>query len=107
MLVPDGILFLSGWQFQRSERLRKRVVAWSEIGVNESDLEEGDYLLDWRHESRGLRYVHVIRAQERLTLAEQTGFSENETFESDGKEGNLADYAVWTPSLPSPVKKTA
>jgi tRNA (uracil-5-)-methyltransferase TRM9 len=107
LLAPGGQLFLSGWQFQRSERLRERIVAWSAAGISDSDVDEGDYLLDWRHEGRGLRYVHVISAQERPALAKQTGFSEVEVFESDGKEGNLADYAVWAPSLPSPVKKTA
>jgi tRNA (uracil-5-)-methyltransferase TRM9 len=95
-LPPNGKLFLSNWQFQRSEKLRERVVAWSEIGLSDSDVDEGDYLLDWRHEGRGLRYVHVISAQERLALANQSGFVETEVFESDGKGGNLADYAVWT-----------
>jgi SAM-dependent methyltransferase len=95
LLSPEGKLFLSNWQFQRSGRLRERTVAWAEIGLNESDVDQGDYLLDWRHEGRGLRYVHVISAEERLALATQAGFSEIEAFESDGKEGNLADYAVW------------
>jgi tRNA (uracil-5-)-methyltransferase TRM9 len=102
LLVPDGNLFFSSWQFQRSGKLRERTVPWSEIGLSDSDLDPGDFLLDWRHEGRGLRYVHVISSQERQALANQTVFAEIEAFESDGKEGNLADYAVWTPSLPSP-----
>lgn len=107
LLAPGGRLFLSSWQFQRSERLRERIVAWSATGLRDSDIDEGDYLLDWRHERRGLRYVHVISAQERSALAAQAGFTEIESFESDGKEKNLADYAVWTPPLPSPVKEIA
>jgi hypothetical protein len=39
--------------------------------------------------------VHVIDAQERIALAEQSGFIEKEFFVSDGKGGNFADYAVW------------
>ncbi|MGB7537299.1 MAG: class I SAM-dependent methyltransferase [Anaerolineales bacterium] len=107
LLAPGGQLFLSGWQFQRSDKLRGRIVAWPEIGLSDSEVDEGDYLLDWRHKGRGLRYVHVISAQERLALAKQSGFEEIEVFKSDGKEGNLADYSVWAPSLTSPVKKTA
>jgi len=107
LLIPDGMLFFSSWQFLRSEKLQERTVAWSEAGFSQSDLDDGDYLLDWRHEGRGLRYVHVISAQERSKLSKQAGFSEIEAFESDGKEGNLADYAVWAPAHPSPVKKTA
>jgi len=105
LLAPGGNLFLSNWQFLRSEKLRERTMPWSEIGLSKSDIDDGDYLLDWRHEARGLRYVHVIDAQERSALAGQTDFLEIEAFESDGKEGNLADYAVWTPS-PVPVNKT-
>jgi tRNA (uracil-5-)-methyltransferase TRM9 len=96
LLAPGGKLFFSNWQFQRSERLHERIVAWSAVGLNDSDVDDGDYLLDWRAEGRGLRYVHVISAQERSALSTQAGFSEIEAFESDGKEGNLADYAVWT-----------
>jgi tRNA (uracil-5-)-methyltransferase TRM9 len=98
LLVPQGTLFLSSWQFQRSEKLRTRIVPWSEIGLRESDLDEGDFLLDWRQGGRGLRYVHVVGREERLRIAAQTGFTETECFESDGEGGKLADYAVWTPS---------
>jgi tRNA (uracil-5-)-methyltransferase TRM9 len=98
LLAPDGTMFLSTWQFTRSEKLRKRSVAWSEIGLHDSDVDEGDHLLDWRQEGSGLRYVHVLSAKERLKLVGQTGFTETECFESDGRGGNLADYAVWATS---------
>ncbi|MBN1437802.1 MAG: class I SAM-dependent methyltransferase [Anaerolineales bacterium] len=97
MLVPGGWLFLSTWQFRRSPKLRMRTVAWEEIGLSESDVDSGDYLLDWRSEGRGLRYVHIVDERERSTLAEDSEFTETERFESDGEGGRLADYAVWTP----------
>jgi SAM-dependent methyltransferase len=102
MLAAEGRLFLSAWQFPRSKKLRARTVAWSEIGLSDSDVDQGDHLLDWRHEGKGLRYVHVLDAQERRNLANQAGFVEIEAFESDGKEGKLADYAVWVIAPPSP-----
>ncbi len=102
LLRPQGTLFLSFWQFLRSEKLRARIVPWSEIGLRDSDVDEGDFLLDWRQGGRGLRYVHVVGREERLRLALLAGFAETECFESDGQGGNLADYAVWTPS-PSSV----
>jgi SAM-dependent methyltransferase len=95
LLVPGGILFLSSWQFLRSEKLRARIVPWSEIGLEESDIDEGDFLLDWRQGGRGLRYVHVVGEEERLRLAAQAGFTETECFQSDGEGGRLADYTVW------------
>jgi len=102
LLAPGGALFLSNWQFLRSAKLRKRIVAWSEIGLNDSDADEGDYLLDWRRDGRGLRYVHALGTQERLNLATPTGFAETDYFESDGEGGKLADYAVWTLIPPPP-----
>jgi tRNA (uracil-5-)-methyltransferase TRM9 len=95
LLAPGGTLFLSNWQFFRSENLRKRIVPWSEIGLTQTDVDPGDYLLDWREGGRGLRYVHVLDAAERLNLAREAGFRETECLESDGRGGNLADYSVW------------
>ncbi|MCK5429015.1 MAG: class I SAM-dependent methyltransferase, partial [Anaerolineales bacterium] len=55
---PMGQFFHSEWQFLRSERLRSRIQSWDNIGLSESDVEPGDYLLDWRRGGYGLRYVH-------------------------------------------------
>jgi tRNA (uracil-5-)-methyltransferase TRM9 len=97
LLAPGGTLFLSNWRFLRGARLQARIVAWEEIGLAESDVDAGDFLLDWRREGRGLRYVHILDESERSKLAEESGFSEIECFESDGGGGRLADYAVWVP----------
>jgi SAM-dependent methyltransferase len=95
LLLPGGSLFLSTWQFQRSEKMRARIVPWKDAGFAEAELDAGDYLLDWRREGRGLRYVHVVDEAERRALADESGFTETEAFASDGEGGRLADYAVW------------
>ncbi len=95
LLVPGGRLALSNWQFSRSERLRRRIVPWEDIGLSANDVDPGDALLDWRRGGRGLRYVHQIDEAERLRLCERAGFREVEYFASDGEGGNLSDYAVW------------
>ncbi|MCX6025525.1 MAG: class I SAM-dependent methyltransferase [Chloroflexi bacterium] len=94
-LVPGGRLALSNWQFSRSERLRRRVVPWAEIGLGEHEVDLGDALLDWRRGGRGLRYVHQVEQTERLQLCHEAGFREIENFASDGEGGDLSDYAVW------------
>ena len=99
LVRPGGCVFLSSWQFLRSEKLRRRRVSWSDIGLRDSDVDEGDYLVDWRREGQGLRYVHVIGDEERKSLASQAGFFEMEFFRSDGEGGILADYAVWAPAV--------
>jgi len=63
------------------------------------DVDECDYLLDWRSGGTGLRYVHYFSEEELAKMAESSGFRVVETFYSDGKEGNLAIYQVWRKSL--------
>lgn len=98
LLAEDGRFILSNWQFLNSPRLRQRVRDWSEAGLTETDVDEGDYLLDWRSGGTGLRYVHHFSEEELAGLAESNGFRVIETFYSDGKEGNLAIYQVWRKS---------
>jgi SAM-dependent methyltransferase len=95
LLNPDGRFIHSNWQFLNSPRLRHRVQEWSAVGLTESDVDENDYLLDWRSGGRGLRYVHHFSKDELADLAELTGFKIIESFYSDGKEGNLAFYQTW------------
>jgi len=99
LLAQGGRFIHSNWQFLNSPRLRGRVQKWSEIGLAESDVDENDYLLDWRSGGTGLRYVHLFGEGELAELAESSGFEIVETSYSDGKEGNLAIYQVWRKSL--------
>jgi SAM-dependent methyltransferase len=98
LLADDGCSILSNWQFLNSPRLRDRVQQWGEIGLTEADVDENDYLLDWRSGGRGLRYVHHFSEGELAGLATSSGFEIVETFYSDGKEGNLAIYQTWKKS---------
>jgi len=95
LLTPDGRFIHSNWQFLNSPRLRLRVREWSEAGLTDADVDEGDYLLDWRSGGTGLRYVHHFSEDELAELAESSGFKIVEAFYSDGKEGNLAIYQEW------------
>ena len=95
LLAEGGRFIHSNWQFLNSPRLRQRVQKWSEAGLTEADVDENDYLLDWRSGGTGLRYVHHFSETELTGLAESSGFQIVQTFYSDGKEGNLALYQTW------------
>jgi tRNA (uracil-5-)-methyltransferase TRM9 len=95
LLTFQGCFIHSNWQFLKSERLRKRLHPWKEIGLTEADVDPGDYLLDWRRGGFGLRYVHHFSEAELESLAEETGFRVVETFNSDGETGDLGLYQVW------------
>lgn len=97
IIQPDGRFVHSEWQFLNSPRLRARVLPWEAIGLTSAQVEAGDYLLDWRGSSYGLRYVHHFSEPELARLAAQTGFTISETFYSDGGQGNLGLYQLWLP----------
>ncbi len=95
LLSNDGKLTLSNWNFPESERLQKRILPWSKIGIAEADVDPGDALLDWKRGGQGLRYVHHFSEDELKQLAQTTGFRVLDTFYSDGEGGRLGLYQVW------------
>ncbi len=98
LVTPTGMVAVSVWQWQNSPRLKKRVIPWSEAGLDPGEVDEGDVLLDWRADDQvGLRYVHTFSEESLTDLAEKSGFRCIESFTSDGKPGNLALYQIWQP----------
>lgn len=97
LLAPKGQFIHSNWQFLNSERLRARIQDWALVELTAEDVAEGDYLLDWRREGQGLRYVHHFSAGELEELATASGFEVVETFSSDGESGDLGLYQIWQP----------
>ena len=95
LLTPSGDFYHSEWQFLNSERLRNRIQDWSKAGLSEDQIDPGDYLLDWRHDGHGLRYVHHFDKNELTELAHKSGFQVTETFLSDGEGGRLGIYQRW------------
>ena len=98
LLSDDGLFIHSNWQFLNSEKLKARIQPWDAAAISPSDVDAGDYLLDWRSGGEGLRYVHHFNELELNDLAGTTGFQAVETFSSDGETGNLGLYQVWKPS---------
>jgi SAM-dependent methyltransferase len=96
LLAPQGRLVVSTWQFMDNERMRKKIVPWSTVGIDERELEPGDVLLDWKRGGTSLRYCHWIGEDELLTLAAQAALNVVETWRAGGREGNLSLYAVLT-----------
>ncbi len=98
LLQREGFFIHSNWQFLKSPRLRKRILPWSTVGIPAEKVEEGDYLVDWRRGGTGIRYVHAFSKEELAALAEESGFTIQSAFYSDGKEGNLSLYQTWRPT---------
>jgi len=95
LLQPNGLFIHSNWQFLNSAKLTARIQPWDVAAISGSEVDAGDYLLDWRSGGAGLRYVHHFDEVELKELAEASGFEITETFYSDGEGGNLGLYQVW------------
>lgn len=100
ILKPGGLFLLSVWQFQHSPGLWSRRQPWELAGIDAAEVDQNDYLLDWRHgvtagQGGGLRYVHLFSQEELSRLAAESGFEIIDTFASDGKGGRLGLYQVW------------
>jgi SAM-dependent methyltransferase len=95
LLKPKGKFILSNWQFLTSEKLKARIQPWELAGLSSEQVDENDYLLDWRAGGTGLRYVHHFSDAELKPLAAAAGFRVVETFCSDGKNRKLGLYQIW------------
>jgi SAM-dependent methyltransferase len=93
-LTAQGHLVLANWQFLEIERLRRRLLPWDVVGLCPDDVEPGDYLLNWRREGYGVRYVHLIDEGETADLAAHAGLTVDTMFRADGHNNNLTLYAV-------------
>jgi 2-polyprenyl-3-methyl-5-hydroxy-6-metoxy-1,4-benzoquinol methylase len=102
LISDDGKFILSNWQFLNSERLKRRIQPWEAASLSGSQVDPGDYLLDWRSGGTGLRYVHHFAETDLAELARASGFRVAEAFDSDGDTGNLSLYQVWVPNSGSP-----
>ncbi len=99
LMKEDGKFILSNWQFLNSAKLRSRIQPWDKVGISENEIDEGDYLLDWRSGGEGLRYAHHFTVEELLGLADQSRMRVTASFPSDGDGGNLGLYQIWSPII--------
>jgi 2-polyprenyl-3-methyl-5-hydroxy-6-metoxy-1,4-benzoquinol methylase len=97
LLKPNALFIHSHWQFLNSEKLKSRIQPWERVKLPQSDVDRGDYLLDWRSGGEGLRYVHHFDEDELKELARASNFRAIDTFYSDGEGGKLGLYQVWKP----------
>jgi len=97
LLAPEGYLIVSTWRFMAHTRMRRKLVDWTEVDVDEERLEAGDYLLDWKRGGRGLRYCHMVDEEELEELAAMGGLAVRETFRAGGREGDLSLFAILDP----------
>ncbi len=93
-LATGGSLIVGNWQFARSERQRRKIRPWADVGLGPDDVEPDDYLLTWQRGGYGLRYVAFIDEEAIDAMADGSGLSLVDQFRADGREGDLNLYTV-------------
>lgn len=94
VLDSAGRLAISAWQFLTSPRLSARRLDWTEVDVDEHEVEHGDALLPWKQDVYAIRYVHQIGLEEMHDLAADAGLTVRHTYFADGKTGDMNLYAI-------------
>jgi tRNA (uracil-5-)-methyltransferase TRM9 len=84
LLATNGVVIMSNWQFERSSRLRRKLVPWSTAGIAEEAVEPGDALIDWQRGGSGFRYCHMISKDEVEAMAEAARLRVVTQFAGDG-----------------------
>jgi len=95
-LAAGGHLCVSLWRFLESERLRSRLLDWSEAGVpvDRQQLEPGDHLLRWGDDRKAFRFCHHVGDAEWARLVRGLPLRERTAFDADGASGQSNRYAI-------------
>ena len=89
-LNKNGILIFTTWRFKDLERMAKKIVKKHKF----KNLEENDYILDWKKGVRAYRYCHFIDGDELRKIIGKLRMKTLDIFEADAKEGRGNKYIV-------------
>lgn len=96
-----GVIAVSFWCFMRDAGLAARAhevhaQALAACAVDASELDEGDFLLGWKHTPGAYRYCHSFCDAEIDALVDALGERVHvlDRFDADGRSGNLNTYVV-------------
>ncbi len=110
LLSDKGVLIFTTWLFLDTERLQKRIV-WSKnnltenkidlktLGLDNFEMEEGDYILDWQKGEESFRYCHYYTFEEIDNILKKAGYSLDDAYLADGKENRINRYFVCSNQL--------
>lgn len=94
ILIRNGYLAFTTWNFMDSEQLKKKIVTPHIVSVDQEELEPHDVILDWQRGKTAYRYCHYTDETERRELIAHSGLIEESQFTADGKTGRLNTYVV-------------
>jgi len=95
-LSPDGILILTFWHFTQLKQFQRQAQdsTISSLGIDATQLEPNDYILDWQRGKSAYRYCHLVSQAEETQLIESQKWDVLSNFWADGHDSHTNHYLV-------------
>ncbi len=90
LVAPGGLLAFACWRFYEYPRFRERIIPWPA----DLQVENHDYLLDWRQGETALRYCHYVDDEEHAALIAASSLAEVAAYRADGQTGDANRYSI-------------
>lgn len=103
LLSNQGVFVFTLWKFLDTERLKKRVVdtetefgkdIYTKLGISALELDDHDYLLDWRKGEVAYRYCHYTSDDEINNILQDLKINIVDNYRADAKEGIVNHYLI-------------
>lgn len=91
-LKPGGFIVISVWDFLKQERFKNKLVPWEKLNINDRDVEENDYLMNWDKGILAYRYTHYTSEAEMQRILKDTSSTSAHSYLADGQSKDLNRY---------------
>jgi len=94
LLTDGGLLVFTNWNFSQFKRFNSYVIPFEKAGLKKSDMEEGDYILDWKKGVTAFRYCNLMPGSELEQIKKDLGLKLVDEYLADAKSGQGNKYVI-------------
>jgi tRNA (uracil-5-)-methyltransferase TRM9 len=97
-LNENGLSVVTAWLFLDNPKLKERLISFESLdnpNIDLNEIEENDYLLDWKRGTQAIRYCHYTDKEEMNKLTKDINLDLIKTYQADSKTNNLNQYYLF------------
>ncbi|MBU1085847.1 MAG: class I SAM-dependent methyltransferase [Candidatus Beckwithbacteria bacterium] len=94
LLKPNGLLVFTNWHFNKFKRFNSYIVPFEKVGLKKEDVEENDYILDWKKGVTAYRYCHLMDDNELEEIKRKLKMKLVDKYVADAKSGQGNEYVI-------------